>query len=414
MSLSFRTLVAKIPNIGVDTNDSEETRLRKRMFVSAICLVVIASASWGIIFTMFGEPLAAMISIGYSVITLVSIFLIHITQRYLPFLYIQLTLGLLLPFSHTVLLGGFMHSSAVILWGLMSPLGAMFFFQLRRALPWWLAYLALLAAAGLAQGYLRTGNNLPDWLISVFFVLNFGAVSSIVILMLNYFKQQKDEAYDLLRIEQAKAEHLLLNILPREIAAILKNDERTIADQFEETSVLFADLVGFTPLTAQMPPVEVVNLLNRVFSHFDSLVDKYGVEKIRTIGDNYMVAAGAPRPLPDHAIALCNMALDMRDFICRQPLVNGQQLAFRIGINSGPVIGGVIGRKKFVYDVWGDAVNVASRMESQGEANKIQITQATHDLIKPYFICEPRGRVSIKGRGEMPTWFLLDRAESRR
>jgi adenylate cyclase len=327
---------------------------------------------------------------------------------------LQLILGLMLPFSHTLLLGGFMYSSAVFLWGLISPLGALFFFPLRRAAPWWMAYLGLLAAAGLAQGYITPGNNLPGWLVTVFFVLNLGAVSSFVVLLLRYFINQKDLAYELLRLEQVKSENLLLNILPREIAAILKNEERTIADQFDSTSILFADLVGFTPLTARMPPVDVVNLLNEIFSYFDSLVDTYGVEKIRTIGDSYMVAAGAPRPMPDHAIALSNMALDMRDFICRLPLINGQQLAFRIGINSGPVIGGVIGRKKFVYDVWGDAVNVASRMESQGEANKIHITQATHDLIAPHFICESRGTVAVKGRGEMPTWFLVDRAGARR
>jgi adenylate cyclase len=411
MSIPFRFLAAKIPEIGADAADEEDERLRKRLFVSTVSLVVVATAFWGVIFTLFGEPLAGIISIGYSIVSLLSILLFRLTRRYNPFLYIQLILGLLLPFSHTLLLGGLMDSSTVILWGLISPLGALFFFRLKQAVYWWLAYLVLLAAAGLAQGYITPGNNLPGWLVTLFFVLNLGAVSSIVMLLLNFFIRQKEEAYELLNIEQVKSENLLLNILPREIAAILKNEERTIADQFEGTSILFADLVGFTPLTAQMPPVEVVNLLNEVFSHFDSLVDQYGVEKIRTIGDNYMVAAGAPRPMPDHAIALCNLALDMRDFVCRQPLVNGQQLAFRIGINSGPVIGGVIGRKKFVYDVWGDAVNIASRMESQGEANKIHIAKATHDLVSSHFVCEPRGSVTVKGRGELPTWFLVDRAD---
>jgi adenylate cyclase len=171
---------------------------------------------------------------------------------------------------------------------------------------------------------------------------------------------------------------------------------------------LFADLVGFTPLTAKMAPIEMVNLLNEIFSYFDELVEKYDLEKIRTIGDSYMVAAGVPRVCKDHAHAIVSMALEMRDFILRLPPIEEKQIEFRIGINSGPVVGGVIGRKKFVYDVWGDAVNVASRMESHGKANQIQITEATYRLVQHDFICTPRGRIEVKGRGEMETWFVVE------
>jgi guanylate cyclase len=200
---------------------------------------------------------------------------------------------------------------------------------------------------------------------------------------------------------------LLLNILPKEIAAILKNEDRTIADSFEGVSILFADLVGFTTLTANMAPVEVVNLLNEIFSHFDSLVEKYDVEKIRTIGDNYMVAAGAPRQCPDHACRLASMALDMQAYLQERHRRRDIPVQFRIGISSGPVIGGVIGRKKFVYDIWGDAVNIASRMESHGVAGKIQLTSITYELIRDRFACERRGTVRVKGMGDMETWFLV-------
>jgi adenylate cyclase len=237
-------------------------------------------------------------------------------------------------------------------------------------------------------------------------VMNIGAVTTIVLALINYFVRQKNLAYKLLSVEQQKSERLLLNILPKEIAAILKNENRTIADNYAEASILFADLVGFTPLTAQMSPAEMVNLLNHIFSYFDSLVEKYSLEKIRTIGDNYMVAAGVPRIRSDHALALAKMALEMRDFIYSLPPVSGRQIQFRIGINSGAVVGGVIGRKKFVYDLWGDAVNIASRMESHGIAGAIQITQSTYELICSECICEPRGAVEIKGKGEMQTWFL--------
>jgi guanylate cyclase len=244
-------------------------------------------------------------------------------------------------------------------------------------------------------------------MVRAYFVLNLGGVSAIVLLLLTYFIRQKDEAYRLLHIEEEKADNLLLNILPKEIAAILKNEKRTIADSFDAVSILFADLVGFTPLTANMPPVEVVNLLNEIFSYFDSLVEKYDVEKIRTIGDNYMVAAGAPTHCPEHACRLASMALEMQAYIRERRWSQGLPIEFRIGINSGPVIGGVIGQKKFVYDIWGDAVNIASRMESQGVAGRIQLTNTTYELIRDHFDCEQRGTVEVKGRGVMETWFLI-------
>jgi guanylate cyclase len=200
-----------------------------------------------------------------------------------------------------------------------------------------------------------------------------------------------------------------LNILPKDIADILKVESRTIADQYDSASVMFADFVGFTPLTAQMSPTGIVMLLNEIYSYFDTLVEKYGVEKIRTIGDNYMVASGVPRPRVDHAQALAYMALDMQDYVSNLPPRDGKSLNFRIGINSGSLVAGVIGNKKFSYDVWGDAVNIASRMESHSEPGKIQITQNTLELLDEQFICQPRGSVTIKGKGEMETWFLTGR-----
>lgn len=207
--------------------------------------------------------------------------------------------------------------------------------------------------------------------------------------------------------EREKSENLLLNILPKEIAATLKNERRTIADYYDQTSILFADVVNFTPMSAHMTPIELVELLDEVFSYFDTLVEKHELEKIKTIGDCYMVAAGVPRPRSDHAQVLARMALDMREYV-RQREFRGRRLNFRIGFNSGPVVAGVIGRKKFTYDLWGDAVNTASRMESHGTGGKIQITQATYDLIKEDFICEPRGTVAVKGKSEMEVWHIVE------
>jgi adenylate cyclase len=403
------TILAYIPRIGWSENDSREVRLEKAILVSTTILVILATGSYGLVFLIFREYAASLISISFSLFALACLVYIKQTCRYRKPLFLLNLLGILLPFSHTLILGGIWSSGAVIVWSLMVPLGALIFFKHKHAIWWWLAFLGLLSTSAVLQPFVEAPNNLPPALIRAFFVLNVGSVSSITLIVLSYFIRQKDEAYRLLRIEEEKAENLLLNILPKEIAAILKDKEQTIADHFDGASVLFADLVGFTPLSANMAPVEMVKLLNEIFSHFDNLVDKYGVEKIRTIGDNYMVAAGVPRSQSDHAHRLAAMALEMQDYIQKHWNNGRYPIKFRVGINSGPVIGGVIGRKKFVYDVWGDAVNIASRMESQGVPGQIQLTRETYELICNDFICQPRGSVQVKGRGEIETWFLVGR-----
>lgn len=209
-----------------------------------------------------------------------------------------------------------------------------------------------------------------------------------------------------LHYEQEQAERLLLNILPKLIAQRLKQLESTIADNFEEVTVLFADIVGFTELSARFPPAQVVELLNRIFSAFDELSDYYGLEKIKTIGDAYMVVGGLPTPHPDHAEAIANMALDMQRVITQFNNQNNQTLSIRIGINSGPVVAGVIGIKKFSYDLWGDTVNIASRMESQGLPDKIQVTEFTYKKLQDNYLFEERGTIQVKGKGKMTTYFL--------
>ncbi len=215
-----------------------------------------------------------------------------------------------------------------------------------------------------------------------------------------------------LRYQQACAEELLLNILPSPIAQRLKMAESTIADSFAEVTVLFADLVDFTKISAQIPPTQLVDLLNRIFSQFDQLSEKHGLEKIKTIGDAYMVVGGLPTSRPDHAEAIAEMALDMQQAIARFKRHNDEPFRLRIGINSGPVIAGVIGMKKFAYDLWGDTVNVASRMESQGVAGKIQVTSSTYEPLKDKYCFEKRGVTLIKGKGEMITYWLTGRKVS--
>ena len=212
-----------------------------------------------------------------------------------------------------------------------------------------------------------------------------------------------------LAAERAKSETLLLNVLPAEIAERLKSDPSHIADGFAEVTILFADIVGFTDLSARLSPAEVVAMLNRLFTAFDDLAEKHGLEKIKTIGDAYMVVGGLPEARPDHAEAVVAMALGMRDAVAAVAKQTGYSLKVRIGANSGPVVAGVIGKKKFAYDLWGDAVNTASRMESHGLPGEIQVTEATWARVKDSFELESRGTITVKGKGELAAWFVRGR-----
>ncbi len=230
---------------------------------------------------------------------------------------------------------------------------------------------------------------------------------SILARTINWMLEALESSLKDLTAEQEKAERLLQNILPQAIAERLKKEQRTIADSFAEVTVLFADIVGFTQLAAQTSPVELVNLLNQIFSAFDQLAEQHGLEKIKTIGDAYMVVGGLPTPREDHAEAIAQMALDMQNEITRFNIANGLNFSIRIGINTGPVVAGVIGLKKFIYDLWGDTVNIASRMESHGKPGSIQITAATKECLHNKYHLQERGSIQIKGKGEMTTYLLI-------
>lgn len=216
---------------------------------------------------------------------------------------------------------------------------------------------------------------------------------------------QTNDAEEWLEIERGKSDALLRNILPASIAERLKHNVQSIADRFEETTVLFADIVNFTVLAERVPPSDLVRLLDDIFRSFDRLADIHGLEKIKTIGDAYMVAAGIPEPRPDHVAAVARMALDMPGALAAIPEAAG--LEVRIGMHTGPVVAGVIGRRKFAYDLWGDTVNTASRMESHGAPSRIHVTEAVYQRLAGEFAFEPRGRIQVKGKGELETYFLV-------
>ncbi len=240
------------------------------------------------------------------------------------------------------------------------------------------------------------------------------------LLALGMEAQERRRAEESLRVEQKKSERLLLNVLPQEIAERLKNVQSKtklhlktsgtiIADSFEEVTVLFADIVNFTEYAASISASELVNVLNEIFSEFDHLVEQYDLEKIKTIGDSYMVVGGLPIPCKDHAEAIAEMALQMQTVIQKFKRTDGTNFSLRIGIHTGQAIAGVIGTKKFIYDLWGDTVNVASRMESYGVAGCTQVTEATYQLLKDKYHLDQRSAINIKGKGEMITYLLKGR-----
>jgi guanylate cyclase len=398
-------LAAWAGRIGATATDTNETALQKRLAVVLCVGTLPFTVLWSVVYLLVDAPLAAAAPAFYSVFTLVNTALFVWTRNLGFYRFTQLLLILILPWLVTIALGGFRQSSVVIIWAALCPLGSLLLEEPKRTLFWIVGFLALLVITVLLQPHL-TPAHLPDAFVTWFLVLNLGLVIAIVFGLLHYFVGQRN-------VFQERSEMLLLNILPKEISEALKTKPGAIAAHYDDASILFADIVDFTHMAATMMPLTLVDLLNEVFHCFDDLVDKYDLEKIKTIGDCYMVASGVPRPRVDHAHALVNFALDMQAEIGKRTF-GGRSLAFRIGINSGPVVAGVIGRRKFIYDLWGETVNMASRMESHGQSDVIQITRTTFDLIGGEFDCEARGTIEVKGVGPVETWYVTGRKPARR
>jgi adenylate cyclase len=406
-------VLARLARIGADPQDDDDTRAGKALLVLISVVILPVALLWAALYLAFGSPMG-WVPLVYSAILLAALVVFSRTRDFGRLLLVSQLTILFAPTLSMVGLGGFLDSGGVGLWGILAPLGALVFSDVRTAIRWYVAYLVVFLGSGIA-GELLGGVSpaVPEWFTSTMLALNVTVGGTIVFMLLAVFASQRRDALDALRQEQAKAEDLLLNILPSSIADKLKAQSQPIADHVGAASILFADVVDFTPWSERLPPAEVVGCLDHVFSHFDELAERYGLEKIKTIGDCYMVAAGVPTPRPDHARALALMALDMLEAMRSEDEVGHLGLELRVGINSGPVVAGVIGRKRFLYDLWGEAVNTASRMESHGTPGRIQITRATYELVADEFECEPRGMIAVKGKGEVETWYLIGRRGDR-
>ncbi|TMK34835.1 MAG: adenylate/guanylate cyclase domain-containing protein [Actinobacteria bacterium] len=397
---------ARLARLGSDPEDDDELRQKKALLVLLAVLILPVSAVWGAAYLAFGSPVGIVPYI-YLAVSIGSLVLFARTRDFRLLLVTQLLDILLTTTAGQMLVGGFLPSGGVGLWGILAPLGALVFLEVRRAIRWFVAFVLVFLLTGVAGEVFFPDADLPIWFTTTMLALNVIGAGAIAFTLLASFADQRNAALAALRVEQEKSELLLMNILPGSIAQRLKAASQTIADHFDSASILFADVVDFTPLAQRLPPAEVVGILDQLFSRFDTLLETHGLEKIKTIGDCYMAAAGVPDPSPDHARRAALLALDMREAVAASAVGDGFGLELRIGINSGPVIAGVIGSKRFLYDLWGDAVNTASRMESHGTPGEIQITRATYELLKDEFVCRPRGTIEVKGKGLMETWYLV-------
>jgi guanylate cyclase len=395
--------IRRVLEIGCLPTDSDQERVTKEVFVVIGLGAALAGVVWAVMYAALGKPLSGLIPVVISV-AVVAIFARFVDTKKLGLLPVPfLGLGLLLPLLLQLSLGGYVRGSAVVMWAFMAPLFSLLLRPARETAIWLATFIGVLVLAALLDASVALKvQPLPNVATLTLFALNIAGIGSLTFVALSYFRVQRDAA-------ERRSEALLLNVLPEPIAARLKRGEEPIADHHDDITVLFADLAGFTVRSAHETPAETVAVLNEVFSVFDGLVRRYRLEKIRTIGDSYMVAAGVPVARPDHAHAICAMALDMRREVARLNADHDWDLSFRIGINSGPAVAGIVGREKFHYDLWGDTVNIASRMESHGLPDQIQVTEPVYERLQNDFVFERRGFIDVKGKGPTLTYLLLGR-----
>ena len=355
-----------------------------------------------------GYAVIAAVPYLYLVFSYVSLLIFYRSKRFEYFTFTQLVMLLVMPFFMQWAIGGFEASSGVAIWAILSPVGALMILGTRQSTAWFLLFVGL-AFLSWKMNYIFAGNAMPipSGVKDAFFLMNITGTASILYGVLRFFQGQKERVMQSLEIEQARSEKLLLNILPAPIAERLKMNDMRIADHYDCVTVMFADLINFTQMSEKMPPTQLIDLLSQVFLRFDQLAEKYQVEKIKTIGDAYMVVSGAPVVCSDHAHRIAAMALEMQTELKAVAEILGIKLSMRIGIHSGAVVAGVIGSRKFSNDLWGDTVNMASRMEETSIADGIQLTQQSYQFLKDDYAFLPRNEVAVKGKGVVDTFILV-------
>ena len=411
-----RVLLNKLGAAALDPSDSEDTQLRKTLLMFASGLMNLAAIIWLAIYWSMGLKLPTSIPLGYQILSALVIAIFLRTRNFDFFRVAQLSLFLFFPFVVQWSIGSFVSSSGIALLALLAPIGAMVCYGPRESIPWFFSYVVLTVLSGAFDFFLARGENygIPIKTIAVFFVMNFTIISTMVYLLLRHFMQERNrlekqlaEQHELVRTEREKSERLLVNILPSHVAERLKlNPATIIADGFPDVTVMFADVVDFTGLAEELTPNQVVTFLDEVFTRFDRITQKNGLDKIKTIGDAYMVVGGLTQNLPDYVDHVADMALEMIELTRSDPQMRRLGLHLHIGIATGPAIAGVIGATRFIYDLWGDTVNLASRLTSEAQAGSILVDKTTFRRLGHRYSCEAPQNIEIKGKGSTLTYRL--------
>ena len=389
----------RVLDIGSDPSDEPDLVLRKRTGVAVLLALSAAGLTYAVMGWLADRPLVLFFSVLQFGAQMLNLWIFSRTRRLEPMIWIIIALGLAVIFTGVVTLGGLTLSSGNVVWGIIAPLGAILLINGRAGTPAYLGLVAIVIGGALLDPVIPADQALPHGASIIAMVINVLGPAAIALSLVRYIDGQRLAA-------RRESDALLRNVLPVAIADRLKAGERVIADHYDQVSVLFADIVSFTPFAEQHSAQETVAMLNDLFTGFDRLAERFGLEKIKTIGDAYMVVAGAPERRDDHAVVLMEMAVAMQAQVSGHAPVDGRRVEVRIGIASGPLVAGVIGERKFSYDLWGDTVNTAARMESSGFPGCIQVTDETRRLLDGRYPFERREGVEIKGKGIMSTWTL--------
>jgi class 3 adenylate cyclase len=407
--------ITRLANAAIDVNDDEVMRLRKTTLLLASGLMNVAAILWLAIYWWMGLKLPTTIPLGFQVLSTLVVYTFLRTQNFELFRIVQLALFLFFPFIVQWSIGSFVSSSGIALLALLAPIGAMVCYGPRESIPWFVAFVVFTVVSGIFDFYLASGDSygIPMRTIAVFFVLNFTIVATMMWLLLRYFVQQRDTLQEqlsrqhaLVEIERNKSDQLLKSLLPEHVAERLKRNPGTIADGFADVSVMVADVVGFTRLAEELTPKQMVSFLDSVFSRFDELTDKYALDKIKTIGDAYLVAGGLEGDDTDYVDRTANMALDMIEIARTDPDLHRHGLQLHVAIATGPVIAGVISSKRIMYDVWGDTVNIAFRLTGEAANDTIVVDKTTYRRIGQRYKIEGEREVKVKGKDVMSIYRL--------
>ena len=390
--------LVRVLDIGDDLADEPDLRIRKRTAVAAALVCIAVGLVVGLVDLALGQRVQVVLATIQVAAFGAAVALFQRNHRLTPLIATMSVVGLAVLFTSLIPAGGLSYGSANVIWIIVVPIAAVLFLGARAGLPALAGVVIVVVAGVVIDPFVRDPPPTATLARVVLIALDVVVPAAVALVLVVFIDGERVRA-------KAESDALLLNVLPRSIADRLKRGERVIADHYDEVTILFADVVDFTPFAAHETPARVVEVLNEVFSRFDTLAERRGLEKIKTIGDAYMVVAGAPEPRADHATVILEMALEMQAVAATIEPTPASLLRLRIGVASGPVVAGVIGHQKFSYDIWGDAVNLASRMESTGAPGTIQVAESTWRLCADRYPFTVR-EVDVKGLGTLRTHVL--------